>query len=60
MSDTKIYPEVISGVGCNVTHCKYHSTDDKCHAQHINIRNDQAMRESETFCGTFECSSGNC
>lgn len=59
MSDTKIYGEKhLPGVGCDVTTCKFNGTrcgaGMTCCAEHINVRNESALRKAETFCGTFE------
>ena len=44
----------LQGVGCDVINCKYHGTDDCCHADCINVESHSAIRMAETFCGTFE------
>ena len=44
----------VSGVGCDVTHCKYNDTACKCcTATHINVQNKTATKKGETFCDTF-------
>ncbi len=43
----------IQGVGCNVENCAYNESGKECHAEHIQVRNDQAHTKSETFCSTF-------
>ena len=45
--------DILSGVGCDVSSCKYNTTDCKCCANHINVKNEKANRKSETFCSTF-------
>ena len=58
MSDTrKSCCDSIPGVGCDVTVCKYHTTDDKCSAGHIRVENHSAQNKTETFCGTFDAKS---
>ena len=42
------------GVGCDVRHCRYHSsTEDRCEAAHIEVQNKSALSKGETYCGTF-------
>jgi len=43
----------LTGVGCDVKNCKYHSNDDKCYANSITVESPSAVSKSETFCGTF-------
>lgn len=43
----------LPGVGCDVVTCKYHATDNTCHAVGINVKSQYAAEKSETFCGTF-------
>ena len=31
----------------------YNSDGKRCHADHIQVQNDQARNKNETFCGTF-------
>ena len=42
------------GVGCDVTSCRFHGTDNCCHADQIQVESHNAIRKAETFCGTFE------
>ena len=54
MSDTKIYPDHLRGVGCDVTNCKYHTVAGNCNADKITVESPNAIRKAETFCSTFE------
>ena len=46
--------DCVSGVGCDVTNCKYNDTACKCcTAEHIKVENKAAIKKAETFCGTF-------
>lgn len=62
MSDSKRYGEWLHGVGCDVTNCRYNGCHQgagcTCHAAHIDVRNENAMRKGETFCATFEPKAG--
>ena len=53
MSDVTRTNDKLCGVGCDVVNCKYHSTDNCCHADCIAVQSPSAMRKAETFCGTF-------
>ena len=53
MSDKKTWDDRLCGVGCDVVNCKYHGTDNCCHADSINVESSNALRKAETFCGTF-------
>ncbi len=44
----------IAGVCCNVENCAHHDIGDVCTAQSINVKNDSALTEAETFCSTFK------
>ncbi len=59
MSDKKLRESEITGVGCDVTNCKYNTIDNKCAASKIKVQNDRATTKSETYCGTF-CPRGCC
>lgn len=48
-----------TGVGCDVSNCKYNTIDCKCSASQIKVQNDKATTKSETFCSTF-CPRGCC
>lgn len=50
--DDKLYH-----VGCDVVNCKYHGSDNHCHADRILVESTNATRKSETFCGTFTAKS---
>lgn len=54
MSDTKIYQGKLGHIGCTAENCKYHTSNNYCSAQHIDVRNENALRKAETFCSTFE------
>ena len=43
----------LSGVGCSVSGCKYHTMDNCCSAEHISVQNENAQQKAETFCSTF-------
>ena len=53
MSDNRMSRDQITGVGCDVTNCKYNTIDSKCSASHIDVQNDRATTKSETYCATF-------
>lgn len=44
----------VSGVGCGVVSCKYHSKDNSCCAGHIKVGSVNAIKKGETYCETFE------
>ena len=41
------------GVGCDVTSCKYITTDCRCCAEQIKVKSEKAVTKGETYCGTF-------
>ena len=43
----------LPGVGCGVISCKYHTADNCCTAERIDVQNGSAQRKVETFCSTF-------
>ena len=45
-------------IGCSVTNCTYNENGCTCVAQHINVNNDRATTQAETYCSTFK-SKGN-
>ena len=53
MSDNRMSRDQITGVGCDVTNCKYNTIDSKCSASHISVQNDKATTKSETYCSTI-------
>lgn len=53
MGDTKIYHDHLRGVGCGVTSCKYHTSENNCTANRITVQSENAVRKAETFCSTF-------
>ena len=57
MSENK--HEILPGVGCNVTGCKYNTVDCRCSADTIHVRNEKAEPKGETYCSTF-CPRGSC
>lgn len=59
MSDNRMSRDQITGVGCDVTNCKYNTIDSKCSASHIDVQNERATTKSETYCATF-CPRGCC
>ena len=59
MSDNRMSRDQITGVGCDVTNCKYNTIDSKCSASHTDVQNDRATTKSETYCATF-CPRGCC
>jgi len=44
---------VLSGVECGVINCRYNENGSKCTADCIKVKNESAMKQAETFCGTF-------
>lgn len=46
-------PECLDGVTCAVDHCKYHSEGNRCTAKHIDVKDNNAVTQEETLCGTF-------
>ena len=46
MNDKKIRNNEITGVGCDVSQCKYNTIDSKCSASHISVQNDKATTKS--------------
>ena len=53
MDNKKNCYDKLTGVGCDVVNCKYHGTDNYCHASSIMVESQNAMKKAETFCGTF-------
>ena len=51
--------EILPGVGCSVTGCKYNTVDHHCSAETIHVRNEKAETKGETYCSTF-CPRGCC
>lgn len=51
--------DIIYGVGCDVTGCKFNTLDCKCSADRINVKNERANTKGETYCSTF-CPRGTC
>ncbi len=52
MNDT-FNSDKLCGVACDVVNCKFHGTDNFCHADEIVVESENALRKAETFCGTF-------
>lgn len=48
----------LHGVGCQVSGCKYHTTENRCTANSICVQNENAQNKAETFCSTFAPGSG--
>ena len=59
MSEKKMNHSEITGVGCDVSTCKYNTIDNKCAASQITVQTERATTKSETFCGTF-CPRSGC
>ena len=59
MSEINFSDSKTTGVGCDVTNCKYNTRENKCSAAHINVENKKASTKSETYCSTF-CPRGCC
>lgn len=54
MEKSKKSCNCVSGVGCDVTNCKYNDVECKCcTAEHILVENKSAVNKGETFCDTF-------
>lgn len=53
MSEMKFWDSKITGVGCDVTNCKYNTRDRKCSASSIEVENEKASTKGETYCSTF-------
>ena len=53
MNDTKKFGQDINGVNCDSTNCKYNTTDRKCTAGSIKVKNEKAVTKGETYCETF-------
>lgn len=51
--DNKTSGDMLYGVGCDVTNCKYHGHENRCYANSINVESPNASDKVETFCGTF-------
>ena len=56
VSDKK-HSDILPGVGCDVTNCKYNTVDCRCSAQCISVQNEKASSKGETYCATF-CARG--
>ena len=56
MSDMKNHNDHLRGVSCNVGHCAYQRAGT-CHADHISVKSENAVRQAETFCATFSTES---
>ena len=52
-------PEILPGVGCDVTNCKYNTVERRCCAEEIRVQNKKAETRGETYCSTF-CPRGCC
>ena len=51
--------DILPGVGCDVTSCKFNTVDCRCCAETIRVRSEKAETKSETYCSTF-CPRGSC
>ena len=45
--------DILPGVGCDVTSCKFNTVDCRCCAETIRVRNEKAETKAETYCSTF-------
>lgn len=46
--------DVIHGIDCHVTGCKYHHPGGQCSATNVKIEAPDAHTETDTYCGSFE------
>ena len=44
----------IEGVHCTVETCMYHAKDNSCCAKSIQVGNENANRQAETLCSTYQ------
>lgn len=44
----------IEGIVCEVSSCKYHTTQDECMAGKIEVGDQSATDKSDTLCRTFK------
>ena len=51
--------EVLPGVGCDVTACKFNTVDCRGSAARISVQSEKANSKGETYCSTF-CPRGSC
>jgi len=51
--------EILPGVGCDVTNCKFNTIDCRCSAARIQVQSEKASTKGETYCSTF-CPRGTC
>lgn len=51
--------DMLFGVTCDVTNCKYHGHDNRCFANNITVESPRAIKKAETFCGTFATQSSS-
>ena len=42
------------GIKCDVENCLYHTTENHCRKDKVNIGNRNAVCEEETVCSSFE------
>ena len=52
-------PEILPGVGCEVSGCKYNTVEGRCCAGTIRVGSEKAETRGETYCSTF-CPRGSC
>lgn len=43
----------INGVCCSVESCHFHTRGNCCTAAHIDVKDESAHMQSQTFCGTY-------
>ena len=51
--------DILPGVGCDVTSCKFNTVESRCCAGTIRVRGEKAETKGETCCSTF-CPRGSC
>lgn len=47
--------DIVKGIMCSCEKCTYHSMDNRCHADNVQIGPESAHSSSETVCRTFKC-----
>ena len=59
MIDTGKCGSDITGVNCDATNCRFNTTDRKCSADSIKVKNERAVTKGETYCETFAQRGGS-
>ena len=49
---------IISGIDCHVTGCKYHHPGGQCSATNVKVEAPDAHSARETYCGSFSPTDG--